>query len=44
MPPAGKPFTRQQARTDRAFLIAGLVCFTATLLVILGMLRAVDLI
>lgn len=43
MPPAGRPYTRQQARTDRAFLTVALVCFALTLAGIVGMLRAAGL-
>lgn len=44
MPPAGRPYTRQQARTDRAFLIVALVCFALTLAITCGALRVVGLI
>ena len=39
MPPAGKPYTPRQVRTDRAFLAVAAVCFLITLLVIALMLR-----
>ncbi len=40
MPPSGRPYTRQQLRTDRAFLAVAAVCFLITLLAVALMLRA----
>ena len=40
MPPAGKPYTRQQVRTDRAFLAVAAVCFLLTFAVVILMHRA----
>jgi hypothetical protein len=43
MPTAGRPYTRQQARTDRACLIAAALVFLVTLATTLAMLQLAGL-